>query len=78
MKTTHFVLFVRRLAGTQCHKDIFQRRVGFDLPADFHSADIRQPHIQQHQIGGISARQEKPVLAGRRLQHLVAGFAQAD
>ena len=78
MKTAHLVLFVCRLAGTQGNKYIFQRRVVFDLPADFNTVDIRQPDIKKHQIRRIRPGQEEAMLAGCRLQNLISRLAQTD
>ena len=67
---------LEQLAGTQGNKDILQIRITLDLPANLEPAKIRQPHVQEDNIGPLFASQLQSLPAGRRFADLVAAAPQ--
>ncbi len=51
-------------------------RVVLDDAADVQAVDVRQLHVEQHQVRRIAAHQRQRRLAGRRFQHRIVRSAQ--
>jgi hypothetical protein len=75
--TRNLVIHLHRLARTQNHKNVRQRRLVLDPPANLQAADIRQPHVQQDQIRQMFPSQFKAFPTGHGLHDFIAIAPQA-
>ena len=55
------------------HKYRFDRRVGFDAPADFDPADIGQVHVEKHELRLYFMSESQRVFPGRGFVYLKTG-----